>query len=374
MTHSSKPSCLKKGPCARSFIVLSLLAALLLFWSCQDASKPRTAEVSRPVITDVKTVPVVPSPVPDTYETTGTVRADHVSTVAARIMGTVDRLYVREGDRVREGQLLLTIESQDLKQRVRQAAMALESAKQNKALVEKTWQRYRMLYDQKALSPQEMDQVDTQKNVAESEVERARAHVEEAGIYEEFSRIKAPIAGMVASRPIMEGSMAAPGQPLLTIEGMASLYVEGFVDESLAGRLRKGMAATVVMDAEGRLIPGVIRDMVPSVDPRSRTFLVKIGIAAGGLRSGAYARILIPLGSKEALLVPGGAIVTKGQLTGVYTVASSGVVTYRLVKAGRVYPDGRTEILSGLSPNEQIITDGVRRAVDGGMIQKVPGR
>jgi RND family efflux transporter MFP subunit len=350
--------------------------AILLTWGCGSGSKPETSEAKRPVITDVKWITVALSTVDDVYETTGTIKADQISTVASRIMGTVTALYCREGDRVKAGQVLMTIDNQDLTQKVRGAAMALETAKQNMILAETTWRRYRMLYEEKVLSQQEMDQVETGKKVAESDYEQAYAAVEEAGTYRDFAKIKAPIAGTVTSRTITEGSMAVPGHPLLTIEGTASLYVEGFVDEGLVGRLKKGMAVDVVIETEKRQIRGSIRDIVSTIDPRSRTFLVKIGLPPGGfnkgLQSGLFARIRIPVGKKDVLLVPRSVLVQKGQLTGLYAVAPNGLVTYRLVRTGLNYPDGRVEILSGLVSGEQIITEGIQKAVDGGMIQRNP--
>lgn len=350
------------------YLLLYAFAALIA-WGCQVGSKPETTETKRPFIAGVKTISVVPTSVDDIYETSGTIKADQVSTIAARVMGTVSALYVREGDAVKSGQLLMTIDSRELSQKVRGASMALESAKQNKALADITWHRYRKLYEEKALSQQEMDQMDTQKKVAESEYERVRATLEEARTYEEFARIKAPFAGTVISRPITEGGMAVPGQPLLTIENTTSLYVEGHVAEALSGRLKKGMPVYLSIEAGKEQIRGTIRDIISAVDPRSRTFLVKIALASNELKSGLFAVIHIPVGKKESLLVPVGAVVSKGQLTGVYVAAPKGIVSYRLVKTGRTLPDGRIEILSGLSAKEMIISEGIQNAVDGGIIQ-----
>lgn len=358
----------KRTPGFRWFI-LAVLAVPFL-WGCQGGSKPETPDIQRPILKGIKTATIAPMVVDDLYETTGTVKADRISTVASRIMGSVTALHVREGDQVQAGQRLLVIDSQDLVQREKGAAMAFESAKEHRALAEATWRRYRNLYIEKALSQQEMDEVDTRKKIAENEYERARAAVDEAKTSRAFAVIKAPFAGTIISRTVTEGSMAVPGQPLLTIENTASLYAEVFIDEGLLGRLKKGLPVTI--DISGRSIRGTIRDIVTAVDPRSRTFLAKISLPADGLKSGLFVKVHIPTGKKEILLVPAAATVRKGQLTGVYAVAADGVVTFRLIKAGRSYPDGRVEVLSGLFPNERIISEGVGKAVDGGMIQDTP--
>ncbi len=350
-----------------TFLVLLGLASLFV-WGCQGASPP--AERSRPSVSDVKITAVVLSKVDEIYETTGTLKSEQVSNVASRIMGVVTAVYVREGDRVKAGQLLATIDNRELIQKVRGAAMAMETAKSNKAMADITWRRYQQLYSERALSQQEMDQVETQKKMADSEYERAKAAYEETTIYEAYAKIKAPVTGIITSKKIDGGSMALPGQLLLTIESDTALHVEAFADETLTRRLSKGMTVDVAIEATNRQLRGSIRDIVPAVDPHSRTFLIKISLPAAGLKSGLYARIRIPVGKKEVLLVPEGSVVSKGQLSGVYVVAPSGVMTYRLVKTGRTYSDGRIEILSGLAQNEQIVSEGTQRAVDGGVVQK----
>ncbi len=341
-------------------VVLALLAQ-----GCQGTGEK--GDVKRPAITGVTVAAVELSRVDDIYETTGTVRSERTSLVASKAMGTVTSLLVREGDSVRAGQLLLTIDDRDAGQRVRAASMAVAAAKENKAMAETTWQRYRNLYNEKALSQQEMDQVETQKKVAEAEYERARAMAEEAETGRSFTKIHAPVSGRITEKRIELGSMASPGMPLFVIESGGASYVETAVDESLANRVKAGMPADILLAEGNRRISGKVREVLPAVDPLSRTRIVKVGIRDDQARSGLFARIRITLGAKDALLVPGKAVVAKGQLTGVYAVDGQGVVTYRLVRTGTVYPSGM-EILSGLNPGERIVTDGVEKAVDGGIV------
>jgi len=81
------------------------------------------------------------------------------------------------------------------------------------------------------------------------------------------------------------------------------------------------------------------------------------------------ARVLIPVGKKEALVVPKQAVVEKGQLVGVYTVGKDGVVNYRLIRTGNKY-DGGVEVLSGLKAGDTIIVEGTDKAVDGGVLEQ----
>jgi RND family efflux transporter MFP subunit len=350
-------------------MVSCFLAAMIMLAGMTAGCKGKTEEhaTKRPEITGVTVSPVFLSKVDDIYETTGTVRANSTSMVASRVMGTVTSLSVREGDFVKAGQVLLTIDDRDAAQRARAAGMAVESAKQSQSLAEKTWQRYKKLYDENVISLQEMDQMDARKKVADAEYERIKSIAEEAGTYLSFARVTAPISGRITEKRIDAGSMATPGMPLLVIESGGSSYIEVSIDAGLGAKVKTGMVVEAIVETMDRPLPGMIREVFPSVDPLSRTFTVKVEIRNVNLRSGLFTRVRIPVGKKETILVPETAIVQKGQLTGVYAVDGQGIVTYRLVRKGNASASG-TEILSGLAVNDRIIIAGIEKVTDGGLI------
>jgi RND family efflux transporter MFP subunit len=305
--------------------------------------------------------------VEDFYETSGTVRARVVNVVASRVMGAVTTVTVRPGDHVRAGQLLATIDDRDAVQGVRAAEQALEAARQNRLMADLTYQRYQKLYDEKALARQEIDQIETQKKLAEANVEQAKAGLEEAIIRRDFTRITAQAAGIVTDKRVDPGNMAIPGMPLFTVESESGSYVEAPLDEAFSRKVRIGTGAAVAIEPLGLDMNGRIFEIVPAVDPATRTFIVKISLPAGGFKSGLYARVRVPGGERETILVPKAAVVEKGQLTGLYVVDERGIVTYRLIRAGKTYPGG-VEVLSGLHAGERIITTGLERALDGGRL------
>jgi multidrug efflux pump subunit AcrA (membrane-fusion protein) len=305
---------------------------------CKGKQKEEAAK--RPEITGVTVSPVSMSTVDDVYEVTGTVRANNTSIVASRVMGVVTSIPVREGDSVKAGQVILIIDDRDAVQRARAANMAVESAKQSNSLAEKTWQRYKKLYDENVISRQEMDQMDAKKKIADAEYERIKSLAEEARTYMSFARVTAPISGRITEKRI---------------------------DAGLGGKVKTGMVVEAIVETMDRPLAGMIREVFPSVDPLSRTFTVKVEIRNVSLRSGLFARVRIPVGKREAILAPDRAIVQKGQLTGVYAVDGQGIVTYRLVRKGNASAGG-TEILSGLAVNDRIITAGVEKVIDGGVL------
>ena len=349
--------------------LLLLLASVIAFSGCKGKAAHETKEIRRQPVSGVTIEAVSLSQADEFIETSGTVKAKTTSIVASRMMGTITALKVKEGDRVHAGQVLATIDDSDLVQRVRAAEKGVEAARQQKLLADTTYQRYKKLHDDRALTGQELDQIETQKKVSDMEYERAQAIHQEARIYHGFARLTAPVSGVVTEKKTDPGSMAVPGVPLFTIEDTSAYRVEANLDEKHAGRVKQGMEARVSIEALGRELKGIVTEVVPSVDPGTRTFPVKISVSGEGLRNGSYGKVSIPAGKKEALLVSRKAIIEKGQLTGVYAVDANSIITYRLIRAGRVYGD-KVEVLSGLSPNERIIVENAEKAIDGGMVKQ----
>jgi RND family efflux transporter MFP subunit len=353
----------------RNFILSCFLAAMILIAGLASGCKDKKEKeaVKRPEVAGVAATPVSLSMVDEVYEATGTVQSDRTSIVASRVMGVVTSLFVREGDTVKAGQVLLAIDDRDAVQRVRAAEMAVESAKLSKSLAESTWQRYKNLYDEKALSRQEMDQIETQKKVAEAEYERTAAIAQEAKTYLSFTRVTAPLSGRVTEKRIDAGSMVSPGVPLMVIEGGGGSYIEASIDAGLGAKVKTRMTVEAMVETLNQPLTGTIREVFPSVDSLSRTFTIKVGLKDARPRSGLFARIRIPIGKREAILIPEKAIVRKGQLTGVYAVDDQGIVIYRLIRTGNTSADG-TEVLSGLTVNDRVIMSGIEKVKDGDIL------
>lgn len=212
-----------------------------------------------------------------------------------------------------------------------------------------------------------MDRIDTQKKLADAEYNRVKAMAEEAATYVSFAKVTAPVSGRITDKRIEAGSMATPGMPLLVVEGGGSSYIEVSIDAGIGPAVKTGMPVETEVDTMTRPLAGIIKEVFPAVDPASRTFIAKISFKNANPRSGLFARVRIPIGKKEAVIVPEQAVVRKGQLTGVYAVDDQGLVTYRLVRAGKSFAAGM-EILSGLKAHDRIVTSGIEKVIDGGVL------
>lgn len=363
--------------------VLATALMVLALSGCSNGGEEAKAPGERPVVTGVRLEPAALTEVEVIAESPGSVKARNTSLVAGRMMGAVVAVHVKAGDRVEAGQLLAEIDRREMTQKLaqaraahRQAGKALAAAKENMHLAEVTHDRYQALFAEKALARQELDQVATAKRVAALEYERVRemvartaAGVKEAEVGLGFTRVIAPMAGLVTARMIDPGSMALPGVPLFTIEDTTSFRIETDVAEAQAGKIVPGMAVRVIIPEQDRELAGTVSEVVSALDPRSRTFPVKIAVAGAELESGRFVRVRIPVATRKALLLPASAVVEKGQLTGVYVVGDNRVVTYRLIRIGRPHGD-RLEILAGVNPGERIIVDGLPGVTDGGILRE----
>lgn len=362
-------------------LLIPLIVLMTLVAGCEKHNGEPAAAIQRPAVNGVAVLTLTPTSVTEYYENTGTITASSTTAVAAKLMGTVTRILVREGDTIRKGDLLLLVDDRDISRRVaaaeaavRETAKAIGAAAENLALAELTADRYQNLFDKEALSRQERDQVQTSRKIAALEYERlgesadrAAAGLEEARIMLGYTRITAPYDGLIRKKLIETGEMVLPGNPLFIMEDPSALEIEMHVNEQLTNRLQTGQTVLVEIPSQGSQFHAAITDIIATVDPGSRTFLVKIGLPGQELMSGLFARVRIPVGARELILVPADALVAKGQLTGVYTVTPEKNIRYRLVRPGRSYPEG-IEIAAGLKAGERVIVDGLDRVVDGGVL------
>jgi RND family efflux transporter MFP subunit len=350
----------------KGVVVIASVIALLLS-GCKDKASQGTVELKRQTISGLTTQVIAPSKVTDFYESTGTVKAKTVSVVSGRVMGVVKSVTVKEGDTVQKGQVLITIDDSDIAHKVQAAQKAVEVAKENRSLIDVTYKRYKNLHDQRAISGQEMDQIETQSKIAELEYQRAKAMLAEVQTLQGFTQIRAPESGVVTAKKVDVGHMAIPGAPFLVIESTGEYHVETHVDEGLLGQLKRGMEVEVSLEALGKTVRGTIKEIVPSVDPQSRTFLVKIAITGPNIKGGVFARVKVPIGAREALLVPEKAVVKRGQLSGVYVVDDKGLITYRLIRQGKRYGNA-FEVITGLKTGERVVVEGADMAIDGALL------
>jgi len=366
----------------KRFLLALGVGTTLMMGACssEHAATPKQPEVAR----EVRVLETAPAKVPDQVVALGTVHASETAELAAQMMGNVTAVHVREGDAVKRGQVLAVIDPSGAQAGLERAQAALSAARHERTaaqsqrtLAQSTLKRYATLFERKSVSPQEYDEVAARSAAAEARAEaaaaseaQAKAAVAQAQTAFGHTRIRAPFDGVVTARKVDPGAMAAPGTPLLTVEGTGRHRVDVTVDESSLRFVKLGAHVPVLLDAyPGERLEGRVRQIVPAADPASRTFLVKIELPRSPvLRSGLSARARFSRGEREALLVPRTAVVDRGALKGVFVVGQDHVAALRYVTVGGAMGD-RVEVLSGLGPREIIVQAPAERELGGKRIE-----
>lgn len=323
------------------------------------------------------------SALPETLELVGTVRARTTAVVAARIAGSIAVLNVREGDRVRKGQVMARLEAQENLANsavaiagIEDARRGVDEAQARKKLADTTFDRYNKLFSQQIISRQEFDAKQTEKELAAQALARAESRLKQAeessraaATISAYTEITAPITGIITSKPADLGATVFPAQPLMTIEDEGSYQLELAVPESLAARVSAGLPVQVALDAIGSSFMAKINEIVPAADPASRTFAAKIALAQKPLKSGMFGRGTVNLGTAtNGITLPKGAILERGAMTVVWALDKGNIARLRIVKTGRVIGE-RIEVLSGLSEGEQVLVSGVEKVNEGDRIE-----
>ncbi len=349
-----------------------MLFALTVLTGCggEEPAKVERKTVKAPVITLNSTQVVA------TREFPGQVVAKRQAVLSSKVSGFVNRIYVHEGMRVKKGDPLVDVEDSEIREKEKSILSSIKAVESQERFARATFKRYSRLVKEKAVTPQEFEEVRSKYHSLRARRHALQARLEEVRSLLKYTEIRSPVEGMVTAKRVDEGSFVNAGTPILTVDDNSSgFWFVAQVDEGLMGEVRPGQKGVVSLAHFGHPIVATVSLVVPRVDPATRTFTVKLAISGNGLRSGLFGRLLLPREKGTALLVPAGAIVKRGELTAVYEVDAENVVHFRLVKLGRAYlslpglgwvpvdPNAakvsggqvRFEVLSGLSAGDRIV-------------------
>ena len=190
---------------------------------------------------------------------------------------------------------------------------------------------------------------------AEARIQQAKQVVEQANVAKSHAQIAVPITGVVSLKSVEEGDLAWPGKTLYEIMDPTDLRLEAQVREGLIARVVDGAEFEVLIPALGRSVAGMVSEVCPVADPRSRTFRVRVEFEPpAGVHPGMYGRLRIPLEPRNVVSVPAAAIRRTGQLESVVVQRADGLWSRRFVTTGRTHAGDKVEVLSGLAGGETV--------------------
>jgi RND family efflux transporter MFP subunit len=365
--------------CRYSVFIRIVIGLMLLICGCQNSGSEEkiTPNVSKAVEpATVKVVAVKRGDISVPISATGTIFPEHESKIGPKISGTIEKVFVDEGDKVNKGQILVQLDQENLLIAVRQgqAAVRVAEAQLKEAEVKvgnlrKERERLANLFKKNVISQQKYDDIDTAYSMALTGVEVIRAQIlscrENLAMAEQKLRdtvIIAPFSGLIVKRFINQGEYVStmPPSPLFLIINIDKVKTEIGLPEVHLARINIGNPVEIAVDTyPGITFKGKISMINPMVDPVSRAFKVKVEIPNKDhrLKSGMFARVKIyPKIHRNTLIVPFKSVMRREGNTVVFVIDGN-TVRLKAVTPG-INNEREIEVIDGLKEGEEVVVEG----------------
>lgn len=366
---------------------LKILAVSVLLTGALYGCSQRSEAQGPPPAAPVTVAVPLAERVVDWDDFTGRFEATSQVEVRARVGGFVQAVHFRDGDFVRRGQLLFTLDPRPAQAQLAAARAALSQAEAQLTLARTNLTRSEGLLASQAVSQSEVDTNRGAVEQAEAAVASAQANVRARALDLEFTRVVAPASGRVSDRRVDPGNLVAGGSSqadvLTTIVSSSPIYFVFEASEALLLKYqrdaRAGRSAPVrvrLQDEADFTRSGTLDFTDNAVDPASGTIRARAIIpnADGFLKPGMFVQGRVAgAGAYDALLVPDSAVATDQARRVVMVVNADGTVTPTPVQLGPLV-DGLRVIRSGIRPTDRVIIDGLQRAMPGMKVQPTNGR
>lgn len=353
-----------------------LLVSLLLISACGEGSNSAKANRTALIGSDGRPV-AKPTPVELSLAEIGTAASYFVTTASlepssdakinARTSGVVREILHEEGDDVEQGEILLLLEDDDQKLRLKQAQQKLKSA-------EREYNRLSKMGKAGAVAPNEWEAANNTFLSAKVEEELARLALS-------YTRVSAPFSGRVVWREVDLGAHVATGNLLFRVMAIKPLLVRVHVPANRIGQVAKQQAVELKVDSIKQTLTGVVELVSPIVDPATGTIKVTLRLDdyPESVRPGDFTEVRMVTDKRDnALLLPSVAIIEERGQHYLFVEEDNKAIR-KSVKIGYIIDD-KTEILDGLESTDRVISKGQRNLNDGNLLQvivpgqKVPGQ
>ena len=289
-------------------------------------------------------------------EAIGTARANEALDVTAKVSNRIAAIRFREGQQVKEGDVLVEFDGDQLRASLAEAEAALSDSRSQ-------FSRSKELFATKALSEVLLVQLQATLSANEARVTGARSLLSD-------TVIRAPFAGRVGLRQISVGSLVSPGAVITTLDDTSVIKLDFSVPEVFLASLREGLEVTAHTTAyAATTFKGVVSSIDSRLDPVSRAIIVRARIENrdGRLKPGMLMTVKLMRSEAPALMIPEQALVPEGDRKFVFAVRDSKALRME-VKTGRRRP-GEVEILNGLSAGDVIVVEGTQKVRDGAPVK-----
>ena len=333
-------------------IIICFVLSILLSGCSKD---PPVYSKTPPSVYQFPVTEVKIKNIPVYYSTIGSVVSDARIEISSRITGFINNITVHEGMSVSSGDLLINLDSSDIEGAINQINSTV--AKCTAALLdaETDVKRFNALFERGSASDNSLRKALLQRDIARDNLNEAKAALQTAISQRKYTRIICPVDGVVVNRYKRAGDLATPGIPILTIESAQTLFFNTYVPESHIADIGIGDVAPVDIDALKKSIEGHVARIVPSGDPVSRSYQVKIITPViDGLLPGMFGRAKFLISHHKSPVVKKSHIYVRGGLTGVFLLDQDHRVRFRWLRIARQWSDS-LEVSAGLTGGELIV-------------------
>ncbi len=284
----------------------------------------------------------------------GSVVSDQRAQISSRLVGFIKDLDVKVGQEVKQGTLLFSIDSADIKSAIAKARSGYLQAKASLANAQSEFNRFEQLFKEKSISKQRFDRISLQFSVAKEQMRAARIGLNQAQSQLRYANVKAPFDGVIVQKFATAGDLATPNAPVLVLENKAALSIETQVSHNLYATLRIGDVATIVLDGIEQPVLATIYTMVGAADPRTRTHRVKLRLNEDyDISSGTFARISFTKGERQTMMLPKTAILNRSGIRGVFVIEND-ISYFNMVRLGVEIGD-KVEIKAGVQLSDMVV-------------------
>lgn len=371
MTHSDYPTprislSPQAGNKTRAGFMIFLLLLLTIITACTNPDSK-----SRPLPRPVKVFRVGERTVDTPISFAGEVRARYETTLAFRVAGKVLVRQVEVGERVRKGQLLARLDPADYRLATQALKAQLAAARAELVFTKADLSRYRELFNQRLISPPELDRHETAVIAARERLAALETQLSQAANQLAYTELHADRDGVVTWLQVESGQVVSAGQPLVKLARIDEKEVLIQIPEHRLDEVHVGQDVVVLLWAKGeRRYQGRIREIAEAADPSSRTYDVKVTLLEGlnGAHLGMTATVELPLKTDRQITIPLSAVfapLNEPSLARVWQVnETNNTVASVPVHLGESVSNERI-IVSGLTEGQLIVRAGVHRLKEG---------
>ena len=323
--------------------------------------------------TDVQTVTLAPRPIPQASEYVATIRSLSSITVQPQVDGIVRQVFVKAGDRVRQGQALVQIDPDRQQASVTTGESQRVSREADLAFARQQLARLQKLFEAGAVSRAELEQAENAAKTAQAQLDAVNSQIRETRVQLDYYRVTAPSAGVIGEVAIRQGDRVTPATAITTIDQSAGLEAYINVPLERAAALRTGLAVEL-LDADGKVIASdPISFIAPRADDATQSVLVKATLRRmpPAIRVMQYLRARVIWSNDPQLTIP---VIAVNRIGGQYFafVAEQGpqgvVARQKPVSVGEDVGDDYV-VTGGLKAGDRVITSNLQKLGDGAPVK-----